>query len=592
MKHLNENGLPLLKEGEMHFKEDHPGRRYCYLKKSSKLTIPKLSAPKGMLCDLDLLELGETDVSDQTKMFRSDYAKISLVLFYPFRGTEIFDTHETDNDLWGKFQRLKNEPNGFFWENGIEILQNMQDVKQSGKCKIPADSLNSSTIQKEYIGCEGKEEKNVDYDSDNDVEYNTATAIGDYTMGEGYEYNEDLSQECILERSLHSLMHGQRPIKDHIMKSRMITNSTLFPSDEKNMNRTEIERNNESLNNARNPIENATKFGTLLCFVTGSMVGKIRDESDHSDIIGNDSVNGNFLDEESHDFLSKIDWVSLGFDYNQYCESIPTMQGVAKKALLEGNISLDSIQYAAYEIICSSFLLEIISTEWKKQVSVLDAESSNFEKMKELHQFTIENLKKLGAKDQLIMFISGPAGAGKSTSISIAEKYCFEFCKAVGIAWKDETFLFTAMTGVAAALFGGLTLHSVAHFNTKEDHISLESMNLWKDVKILIVDEISMASVELINKLNQRLNKFRREVAYEYHDLPTNMIFGGYSIIFCGDFRQIPPVRAKDNQLLYKNPGLWENSINVAIILQNSHRFKDDPEYGKNYDENLEGRIL
>jgi hypothetical protein len=27
--------------------------------------------------------------------------------------------------------------------------------------------------------------------------------------------------------------------------------------------------------------------------------------------------------------------------------------------------------------------------------------------------------------------------------------------------------------------------------------------------------------------------------------------------------------------------GLWDNSINVVIILDNDHRFKEDPEYGK-----------
>lgn len=583
MKQLDENGLPLLREGEMHFKEDHPGRRYCYLKKSSKLTIPKLSTPKGMLCDLDHLELGETDVGAETKLLRIDYAKIALILFYPFRGTEIFDTLVDDDDLWAKFQRLKNETNeGLFWRNGIEILQNMQDIKQSGKCKIPADSLNSSTIQKVYVGVEEKEEKNPsNYDSDNDGEYIAAMGIGEYSMGEGYEYSEDLRQECIIERSLDLLMHGQKPVPDYIMKSRMITNSTLFPSNEKNDNGTKTEKKDESSKNAINPTENTTKLGTLLGFVTGSMIGKIRDESDNLNFMPNENLNASFLDDESNKFLSQIDWVSLGFDYNLHRDNIPTMQGVAEKALLEGNISLDSIQYTAYETICSSFLLEVIGTEWKKQVSVLDDESVDSKKLRETHQFTVENLKKLGAKDQLIMFITGPAGAGKSTSISIAEKYCYEFCKAVGIAWKDETFLFTAMTGVAAALFGGLTLHSVVYFNTEEDKISLESMNLWKDVKILIIDEISMATVEMINKLNQRLNKFRREVAYKYHDLPTNMIFGGYSIIFCGDFRQIPPVCAKDHQLLYKNPGLWENSINVAIILQNSHRFKDDPGYGE-----------
>ena len=101
-------------------------------------------------------------------------------------------------------------------------------------------------------------------------------------------------------------------------------------------------------------------------------------------------------------------------------------------------------------------------------------------------------------------------------------------------------------------------------------------MNYWKDVKVLIVDEISMATVSLINKLNDYLNHFKRSTADESCQIPVNMIFGGYSIIFSGDFRQIPPVRVPPNEILYCNPGLWENSINVAIMLENSHRFKGD----------------
>ncbi len=63
--------------------------------------------------------------------------------------------------------------------------------------------------------------------------------------------------------------------------------------------------------------------------------------------------------------------------------------------------------------------------------------------------------------------------------------------------------------------------------------------------------------------------------------LSPTMIFGGYSIIFVGDFCQLPPVKVKESQLLYASHGLWENSINVAIVLNNSHRIKDDPEYGE-----------
>jgi hypothetical protein len=588
MKHLDEEGLPFLREGEMHFKEEHPGRRYCYLHKSPEITVPKLSTPKGMLCDLDLLELGETNVGDQTKLHRTDYAKIALVLFHPFRGKEIFDTDVEGDDLWDKFLRLKRTTDaGGFWKYGSVILQNMQDIKQSGKCKIPADPLNSSTVERDHVDLDKKEVRHMTYDSDEDCDYNEAINISEYTMGEGYEYDEDLCQEYIKERELDLLMHGQKLKKDQIIRSRAFTDASLFP-DQTNENQNNEQNIQQSSDFPLRLNDGGSKFGTLLGFISGAMVGKMQIELDDENSSKTENLSKtensleSFLNEESTEFFRNVDWSALGFDYNQNRDTIPTMNGIAKKALLEGNISLDNIQFTAYQIICSSFLLEVLTTEWKKQMSNLNQEESfEMEELNKIKEYTIKNLKKLGAKDQLIMFISGPAGAGKSTSISIAEKFCFEFCKAVGIAWKDETFLFTAMTGVAAALFGGLTIHSVAQLNTEEEKISRESISLWENVKVLIIDEISMASISMINKLNNRLNKFRREVAYEHHDLPTNMIFGGYSIIFSGDFRQIPPVAAPADQLLYKNPGLWENAINVAIILENSHRFKDDPEYGE-----------
>jgi hypothetical protein len=60
-------------------------------------------------------------------------------------------------------------------------------------------------------------------------------------------------------------------------------------------------------------------------------------------------------------------------------------------------------------------------------------------------------------------------------------------------------------------------------------------------------------------------------------------VFGGFSIIFSGDFRQLEPVCNNDSELLFLSlsSGLWDNSINVVIILDNDHCFKEDPEYGK-----------
>jgi hypothetical protein len=63
----------------------------------------------------------------------------------------------------------------------------------------------------------------------------------------------------------------------------------------------------------------------------------------------------------------------------------------------------------------------------------------------------------------------------------------------------------------------------------------------------------------------------------------TTCVFGGFSIIFSGNFCQLEPVCSNDSELLFSSlsSGLWDNSINVVIILDNDHCFKEDPEYGK-----------
>ena len=79
-------------------------------------------------------------------------------------------------------------------------------------------------------------------------------------------------------------------------------------------------------------------------------------------------------------------------------------------------------------------------------------------------------LKKKGARTQLVMFITGLAGSGKSTGINVAQRFCFEFCKAASIMWEDNTFLFTAYTGYAAGAFGALTTSTATYLQKKNNY--------------------------------------------------------------------------------------------------------------------------
>ena len=155
----------------------------------------------------------------------------------------------------------------------------------------------------------------------------------------------------------------------------------------------------------------------------------------------------------------------------------------------------------------------------------------------------------------------------------VAQRFCFEFCLAVGNLWTDSTFLFTAYTGSAASLFGGVTIVKHAHLASNKT-LTEEDKNEWEDVRILIIDEISFMKDDELISLDNRLKEIKRNRAKP---------FGGLSIIFAGDFRQLEPSGSDESDLLFssKSSQHFENCINAYIILSNNHRFKECPEYGK-----------
>ena len=186
----------------------------------------------------------------------------------------------------------------------------------------------------------------------------------------------------------------------------------------------------------------------------------------------------------------------------------------------------------------------------------------------------IDKLYALGAKDQLIMFLTGSAGAGKTTAVKLAQRFCFEFCRAVSILWNNRTFLFTAYTGSAASCFGGITICKAAFLNKTKATLDEDEIDEWKDVRILVIDEISFMKDSDMIQLDRRLKQCSGD---------RMKPFGGYSIIFAGDFRQLEPSGAKPHQLLFSRECSqhWENMLNAIIILESKHRFKNDKRYGE-----------
>jgi len=116
------------------FSDSHPGKKFSHLAKLVLPVIPKVSLPKGKLCKIEDLELNSSNPSVETVSCREDYAKMALLMFYPFRHK---DELKLNGSYWEKFnkeretwigQKNANSPiTTEFWPKGFEILQNMQD---------------------------------------------------------------------------------------------------------------------------------------------------------------------------------------------------------------------------------------------------------------------------------------------------------------------------------------------------------------------------------------------------------------------------------------------------------------------------------
>ncbi|EAQ92071.1 hypothetical protein CHGG_00306 [Chaetomium globosum CBS 148.51] len=133
---------------------------------------------------------------------------------------------------------------------------------------------------------------------------------------------------------------------------------------------------------------------------------------------------------------------------------------------------------------------------------------------------------------QHFQYIGGEGGTGKSRVIH-AIKDMFRL--------KDglHTLLLTGASGNAAALIGGVTLHSAANIAFEgraatAKNISEEEKLRWKNMIMLVIDEISQVGGLTLAAVDSRLKQYRDD---------QHRPFGGIPIVmFFGDFFQFDPV--------------------------------------------------
>jgi hypothetical protein len=135
----------------------------------------------------------------------------------------------------------------------------------------------------------------------------------------------------------------------------------------------------------------------------------------------------------------------------------------------------------------------------------------------------------LANREQLLLLVCGGPGTGKSTLVnSVIDEL------------PSNAIACSAPTGIAASLLNnGHTINSllripVSNFKPLKTNDIVLIQTKFMNVKILVIDEVSMMDYKLFFKVDQRLRQIM-----DKPDLP----FGGISIILLGDFYQLPPVQ-------------------------------------------------
>jgi ATP-dependent DNA helicase PIF1 len=163
------------------------------------------------------------------------------------------------------------------------------------------------------------------------------------------------------------------------------------------------------------------------------------------------------------------------------------------------------------------------------------------------------------------VFLTGSAGTGKSVVIN--------YYKDRHSIWKKIAI--TSTTGVSALVIGGSTLHSYLGIGLGNDTVDKLYNKIikrpamkkrWKNLEVLIIDEVSMLSPELFDKLEVLARMIRK--IRNVPDCP----FGGIQLVLTGDFLQLPVV--KSDNFVFESES-WNKCIDHTIYLTEIMRQKD-----------------
>ena len=182
-----------------------------------------------------------------------------------------------------------------------------------------------------------------------------------------------------------------------------------------------------------------------------------------------------------------------------------------------------------------------------------------------------------------LVIVHGGAGSGKSYLISSIYAMMTAALQKAGDDPDCPYVLLTSFTGAASANINGQTLHSTFGFKFGTTYLSMpekqrdEKKVLFRNLRCLIIDEISMVSADMLYNVDLRLREITGRL---------DTLFGGVSVLLFGDLYQLQPTKAryvfdeptnKEHAMAFRLRNLWR--LFTVVNLEENHRQGEDRVY-------------
>ena len=148
--------------------------------------------------------------------------------------------------------------------------------------------------------------------------------------------------------------------------------------------------------------------------------------------------------------------------------------------------------------------------------------------------YSLSDLKQKLLKENGNMFISAPAGFGKTHLIPDLVQVCKQ-----RYGYQDNRVMVTASTGLTAQAIEGQTVHSAASLQRGQglaqvlvDRMSKAGLQRLKALRVLLIDEVSILSDRFFDLLDEVLQIVKK----------STQPFAGVRLICLGDFAQLPSI--------------------------------------------------